>query len=49
MHDKKFKKLPELELRLLLTMGMLIEQRLAFKINSYPNYRISNYEGSGAE
>jgi len=43
MNYKKFNKLPEVELRLLSVIGMLTEQKFAFKIDNSPNYGISHY------
>ncbi|WP_447578717.1 hypothetical protein [Achromobacter kerstersii] len=49
MNYKNFKKLREVELRLLSAIGMLTQQRLAFKIDNSPNYGISHYDRHSME
>lgn len=49
MNYKKFKKNSEIELRLLSEIGMLTQQRIAFKIDNYPNYEISHYDRHSME
>nr|WP_315594114.1 hypothetical protein [uncultured Cupriavidus sp.] len=49
MNYKKFSNLPGIELRILSAIGMLSEQRLAFKIDNSPNYNISYYDRHKSE
>lgn len=49
MNYKKFSELPGVELRLLSAIGMLTQQRLAFKIDNSPNYGISHYDRHNME
>ncbi|WP_423372074.1 hypothetical protein [Burkholderia sp. LMG 32019] len=49
MNYKKFAKLPEVELKLLSTIEIISQQRLAFKIDNYPNYGISHYDRHNME
>jgi len=44
MNYKKFKELPGVELKLLSAIGVLTQQRLAFRIDNSPNYSISHYD-----
>ncbi|MES5322814.1 hypothetical protein [Alcaligenes phenolicus] len=49
MNYKKFSELPGVELRLLSAIGVLTQQRRAFKIDNSPNYGISHYDRHNME
>ncbi|WP_412021681.1 hypothetical protein [Burkholderia cepacia] len=49
MNYKKFNELPGVELKLLSAIGVLSQQKLAFKIDNSPNYGISHYDRHNME